>query len=370
MRTGRSRARRLRRRLGQYGGFIPAIVLFGVFFVVPLGLIVAYSFWKVVDYNVVHDWTLDNYRYFFSVGTYVRTLWATIWVSRRRDRAHDRDRVPVRLLARALRAAAAAAAAARPRHPAVLDELPAARLLVAQHPRRRGRDQPLPRSGSALTDHPLSFFLYDRPAVILVLVYLYFPFAALTLYASLERFDWDQFKAAMDLGATAADGDAQDHAAADQAGDHDGVIFVFIPILGEYLTPQLVGGAQGRDGREPDRRTSSRAPQYTRGAAAALLVAALIVALLVVFRRSLEVQGRLCPVSSRSSRRARDSCAPRSTAWAVLVYVFLFAPIVLLVAFSFNANQLRHVPVHRLDDALVQRRSSATTRSRTRSRRR
>ena len=36
---------------------------------------------QVVDYNVVHDWTLDNYRYFFSVGTYVRTLWATIWVS-------------------------------------------------------------------------------------------------------------------------------------------------------------------------------------------------------------------------------------------------------------------------------------------------
>ena len=40
-----------------------------------------------------------------------------------------------------------------------------------------------------------------------MLVYLYFPFAALTLYASLERFDWNQFKAAMDLGATPADGD-------------------------------------------------------------------------------------------------------------------------------------------------------------------
>ena len=54
----------------------------------------------VVDYNVVHDWTLDNYRYFFSVSTYVRTLWATIWVSVVGHRAHDRDRVPVRLLAR------------------------------------------------------------------------------------------------------------------------------------------------------------------------------------------------------------------------------------------------------------------------------
>ena len=55
--------------LGQYVGFVPALVLFGLFFAAPLGLIVAYSFWKVVDYNVVHDWTLDNYRYFFSVST-------------------------------------------------------------------------------------------------------------------------------------------------------------------------------------------------------------------------------------------------------------------------------------------------------------
>src|SRR5207247_6506688 len=71
-------------RLGavtQYAGFLPALVLFGLFFVAPLGLIVAYSFWQTVDYNVVHNWTFDNYRYFFSVSTYVSTMWATIWVS-------------------------------------------------------------------------------------------------------------------------------------------------------------------------------------------------------------------------------------------------------------------------------------------------
>ena len=67
--------------LTQYAGFLPALVLFGLFFVVPLGLIVAYSFWVTIDYNVVHDWTLDNYRYFFSVSTYISTMWATIWVS-------------------------------------------------------------------------------------------------------------------------------------------------------------------------------------------------------------------------------------------------------------------------------------------------
>ena len=206
----------------QYAGFVPALVLFGLFFLVPLGLIVCYSFWQTVDYNVVHDWTLDNYRYFFSVPTYVSTLWATIWVSVAATALTTRDRVPVRLLARALRAASAPEAAARARDPAVLDELPAAGLLVADDPRRRRARSTGSCSGPGSTYQPVSFFLYDRPAVILVLVYLYFPFAALTLYASLERFDWNQFKAAMDLGAPPRDGDPAHPAAADPAGHHDG----------------------------------------------------------------------------------------------------------------------------------------------------
>jgi len=75
---GRPGPRTWSSRLGEYAGFAPALVLFGVFFLVPLGLIVCYSFWKTVDYNVVHDWTFGNYRYFFSVPTYVSTFWATV----------------------------------------------------------------------------------------------------------------------------------------------------------------------------------------------------------------------------------------------------------------------------------------------------
>jgi ABC-type spermidine/putrescine transport system permease subunit I len=140
-----------------------------------------------------------------------------------------------------------------------------------------------------LTDHPLSFFLYDRPAVILVLVYLYFPFAVLTLYASLERFDWDQFKAAMDLGATSRTAITRILLPQIRPGITTAVIFVFIPILGEYLAPQLVGGQRGVMIGNLIVNFFTGA-QYTRGAAAALLIAALIVVLLVVFRRSLEVE--------------------------------------------------------------------------------
>jgi ABC-type spermidine/putrescine transport system permease subunit I len=274
--------------LSQYAGFLPALVLFGLFFVVPLGLIVAYSFWETIDYNVVHHWTLDNYRYFFSVSTYVSTMWATIWVSVASTALTLAIAFPftywlVRYVRRELQ-----------RLLLVLVILPfwtSYLLRVYSWLNILGDGGAINRflQWTHLTDHPVSFFLYDRPAVILVLVYLYFPFAVLTLYASLERFDWNQFKAAMDLGARTPTVIVRILLPQMKAGITTAVIFVFIPILGEYLAPQLVGGARGVMIGNLIVNFFSGA-QYTRGAAAALLVAGLIVALLVVFRRSLEVE--------------------------------------------------------------------------------
>ena len=165
---------------------------------------------------------------------------------------------------------------------------------------------------TGLTDAPVSFFLYDRPAVILVLVYLYFPFAALTLYASLEKFDWDQYKAALDLGAPPRNL-TRIVLPQMKAGLVTAVIFVFIPILGEYLTPQLVGGAKGVMIGNLIVNFFSGA-QYTRGAAAALLHRG---ADRVAARDLPEIArggGPLPCVTSRSSRARRPGTAlvPRS----------------------------------------------------------
>src|SRR5437764_14082902 len=73
--------RRAAPAVASYAPFLPAVVLLGGFFLVPLGIIVCYSFWQVIDYNVVHHWTFDNYHYFFTVTAYVRTMWATLWVA-------------------------------------------------------------------------------------------------------------------------------------------------------------------------------------------------------------------------------------------------------------------------------------------------
>src|SRR5712671_4534982 len=275
-------------RLVQYLGFVPAIALFGLFFAAPLGLIVAYSFWQTVDYNVVHHWTVGNYRYFFSVSTYVSTMWATIWVSVLATAITIGIAFPFTYwLVRYVRRS-------RQRVLLVLVILPfwtSYLLRVYSWLNILGDGGAINRflQWTQLTHQPVSFFLYDRPAVILVLVYLYFPFAALTLYASLERFDWNQFRAAMDLGATPGTAMWRILLPQIRPGITTAVIFVFIPILGEYLTPQLVGGAKGVMIGNLIVNFFQGA-QYTRGAAAALLIAGLIVVLLAVFRRSLEVE--------------------------------------------------------------------------------
>jgi ABC-type spermidine/putrescine transport system permease subunit I len=279
------RRKRFAAASASYAGFLPAVVLFGVFFLVPLGIIVLYSFWEVVNYQVVHHWTLSNYDYFFSVSTYVTTMWATLWVAVVATLitivlafpfSYWLSRyVPARLRALLL----------------ILVVVPfwtSYLLRVYSWLTILGDKGLLNRflQWAGITNHPIGLFLYDRPAVILVLVYLYFPFAALTLYASIERFDWDQLRAAMDLGAAPLTAIRKILLPQIRPGLVTAVIFVFIPILGEYLTPQIIGGLNGiMIGNLVV--NFFQAAEYTRGAAVSLLIALFIIVLLFVFRKSL-----------------------------------------------------------------------------------
>ena len=66
------------RNAAQFAGFTPAAVLFGLFFLAPLGLILVYSFWRTKDYSLVHDWNLGNYRTFLETKTYSKTFLKTV----------------------------------------------------------------------------------------------------------------------------------------------------------------------------------------------------------------------------------------------------------------------------------------------------
>ncbi len=286
--TRAGRVPRVGGRLVPYAGFLPAIVLLGLFFLVPLGIIVCYSFWQTVDYAVVHQWTLDNYHYFFSVTAYVSTMWATIWVAVLSTVLAIGLAFPFaywlsRYVPRRLRT---------PLLVLVIVPFWSSYLLrVYSWLTILGERGVLNRflQWVGITHHPLGVFLYDRPAVILVLVYLYFPFGALTLYSSIERFDWNQLRAAMDLGASPLQAIFRILVPQIRPGIITAVIFVFIPILGEYLTPQIVGGTGGvMIGNLIV--NFFQAAEYTRGSAVSLLVAAFIVVLLLIFRKSLSAK--------------------------------------------------------------------------------
>jgi spermidine/putrescine transport system permease protein len=85
-------------------------------------------------------------------------------------------------------------------------------------------------------------FLYNQKAVILVLVYMYLPYAILPLFATIDKFDFSLLEAARDLGATQPVAIAKVLLPNIRSGMFTAVLFTFIPIFGAYAVPLLVGG--------------------------------------------------------------------------------------------------------------------------------
>lgn len=86
--------------------------------------------------------------------------------------------------------------------------------------------------------------LYNDGAVLLGLVYGYLPFMVLPIYATLERLDPSLPEAAADLGARPWATLLRVILPLSRPGIIAGAILVFIPCLGAYLTPDLLGGGR------------------------------------------------------------------------------------------------------------------------------
>lgn len=85
--------------------------------------------------------------------------------------------------------------------------------------------------------------LYNNFAVTFGLVYVYMPFMVLPLYATIERLDKSFLEASLDLGATQFTTFLKVTVPLTMPGIITGIILVFIPCLGSFLTPDLLGGA-------------------------------------------------------------------------------------------------------------------------------
>ncbi len=84
--------------------------------------------------------------------------------------------------------------------------------------------------------------LYNNFAVVFGLVYVHLPFMVLPLYAALDRMDKSYLEASLDLGASQLRTFLSVVAPLAMAGIVSGCIITFIPALGSFLTPDLLGG--------------------------------------------------------------------------------------------------------------------------------
>jgi ABC-type spermidine/putrescine transport system permease subunit I len=89
---------------------------------------------------------------------------------------------------------------------------------------------------------PDAVWLHTPAAVLLVMVYTQLPFAILPLYAAAEKFDFSLLDAARDLGATARGAFFKVFLPGIRSGIVAAALMAFIPALGTYLVPDVVGG--------------------------------------------------------------------------------------------------------------------------------
>ena len=135
-----------------------------------------------------------------------------------------------------------------------------------------------------LTHAPLPM-LYNDGAVILGLVYGYLPFMVLPLYATLERLDPFLIEAAADLGARPWTALMRVIVPLAGPGIRAGVVLVFIPCLGAFLVPDLMGGGKSIMIGNVVQNQFTTARDWPFGSALSLVLMAVVMTLLLVLVR-------------------------------------------------------------------------------------
>lgn len=231
-----------RRGLAAATAFLaPPGLWIAVFFVLPMATIVLLSFWRVVDYDIVADFTLANYQKLFR-PLYLDVFWRTIKVSLLVTvislligypvayyLARKTKRFRVTLLVLVI----------LPLWTSYLVRTYAWMLILGT---KGAVNQGLQAVG--LTSEPISWLLYSDFAVTLALVHIYVPYLILPLYSVLEKLDPSLFEAAKDLGGGRWRTFWHITLPLSLPGVATGCLFVFIPSMGSFVTPELLGGTR------------------------------------------------------------------------------------------------------------------------------
>jgi spermidine/putrescine transport system permease protein len=218
---------------------LPTLLWLGLFVVVPTLLVFVIAFRPSNPYGGIGSgWTLDAVRALWSPG-YLAIAWRTLWISLL---------TTVICLVLAVPAGYTIARASEkwrnrllmlviiPFWTSFLVRVFAWRSLLHPEGMIKKALEALGLVGSSAT------LLYHPAAVVLVMVYTFLPFTILPIYAAAEKFDFRLVEAARDLGARPFQSFRKVFLPGISRGILTAFLVVFIPALGSYIIPDLVGG--------------------------------------------------------------------------------------------------------------------------------
>ncbi len=210
---------------------------FTLFFILPLAIIISYSFMKKGLHGGVElKFTLTAYAQMFNSSygkLLVRTLWVTFLAT----------------VVSILLALPCGYAMARSKNQTFLlflviipfwtNSLIRINAWIAILGNEGFINETLRKFGLITESLPL---LYNQGAVILVMIYMYLPYAILPVFTAMDKFDFSLLEAARDLGASKSESMMKVLLPNVKSGIVTAIIFTFIPIFGAYTVPLLVGG--------------------------------------------------------------------------------------------------------------------------------
>src|SRR5712691_4694824 len=254
-----------------------------VFFLIPIGIVAAYSVDALSIYPGKHPLTLSGWHDLWHSGVYLKLFWKSVKMS-----------LVVSALAYYL-------ALSGTKRKYVLLLILIAPFLTSYLLRVLAWKVILGSQGVVNTfffwvglrspDHPISQLLYSRFAVMLVLAYIWLPFVALPIFVSLESLDRHLLEAAGDLGASRWQAFLRVTLPLSMPGVIAAFLFVFIPTVGEFITPSLVGGTSGYlYGNQIVDLFGTGFPDWRTGSVLALFLLGVVAVLTAAFARILQIR--------------------------------------------------------------------------------
>lgn len=255
-----------------------------VFFILlPLCGFLVYSLFWVEGTNLHHDLTLVNYRRFFTDEIYIPVLRQTVLLCLEVAGLCILAGYPVAYFLSGLKG----------RKKYMLLMLLLVPLLMSYIIKMYAIRSILGGNGFLNTtlialgiiDQPLTFFVFNLNAVLLTLTVLLLPFAILPIFLSLERIPKNLLEASADLGGSNWHTFSRVILPMSLPGVVSAATFVFVLAIGDFLTPQMVGGQNGFTFGRIIYSQFGTAFNWPFGSALSVILAALVIAAIAIGAR-------------------------------------------------------------------------------------